>query len=77
MKKTRPCCKCFTKCRRQQEAFPSTAQPRASSPATTKPWLWRHQMVLPREGSLSEGLCLVGNSKVQGEGVSSLPFRPC
>lgn len=35
MKKTRPCCKCFTKCRRQREAFPDTARPRASSPATT------------------------------------------
>lgn len=35
MKKTRPCCKCFTKCRRQREAFPGTARPRASSPATT------------------------------------------
>lgn len=76
MKKTRPCCKCFTKCRRQQEAFPSTAQPRASSPATTKPRLRRHQMVLPREGSLSARAVLGGKQQSSRRGGQQPPVPP-
>lgn len=77
MKKTRPCCKCFTKCRRQREAFPGTARPRASSSATTTAMALQASDGASQGGqSVQKGCAWWATAKCRDRGSAAAHFIP-
>lgn len=77
MKKTRPCCKCFTKCRRQREAFPGTARPRASSSATTTVMALQASDGASQGGqSVQKGCAWWATAKCRDRGSAAAHFIP-